>query len=334
MSHTVFASMGLRLAVIAVMSLATVPLAGQAPAASTTTGRTSTPHHRTAWGDPDLQGIWTNTTTTPLERPKELEGKQVLTDEEWAQRDRQVAASVSFDNAPRAGSPGGYNEFWVERGKLSKRTSLIVDPPDGRLPPLTPQAQKRADARAQYLREHPADSWEDLSQFTRCLTRGLPGAMVPGFYNHNYQIFQAPGYVVILVEMIHEARIVPLDGRPHLGPTLRQLMGDSRGRWEGDTLVVETTNFSPNAQYRGISGANLRLVERFTRVDADTIDYQFTFDDPTTFTKPWTAAIPMTALSEAIYEYACHEGNYGIVNILRGHRAEERAAEDVAKKNR
>jgi len=193
------------------------------------------------------------------------------------------------------------------------------------LPALTPDAQTRQTGRAEYAKAHPADSWEDLSLFTRCLTRGLPSAMMPGFYNHNYHILQTPEYVAILVEMIHETRIIPLDGRPHVAPRVRQWLGDSRGRWEGHTLVVETTNFSDKMSFRG-SGPEMRLVERFTRVDADTIDYQFTVTDPATFTQPFTVSIPMTTLDNPIYEYACHEGNYGIVNILAGHRAEEEAA--------
>jgi hypothetical protein len=304
-------------AVIVLVGLAPALAAGQA-----TKGSTTGP--RTPWGHPDLQGVWTNTTTTPFERPKELAGKQVLTADEQRELDRQTAARVSLDNVPRS-NVGAYNEFWVERGKLSNQTSLVVDPPDGRIPPLTPDAQKQATARAQYRKEHPADSWEDIALYTRCVTRGLPGAMVPGFYNHNYQILQTPDHVAILVEMIHDARIIPLDGRRHVGSTLRQWMGDSRGRWEGNTLVVETTNFSPKAEFRN-ARENLRLIERFTRIDADTIDYRFTVEDPTTFTRPWTAAIPMTKLHEPLYEYACHEGNYAVPNILSGHRADEKAA--------
>jgi hypothetical protein len=285
---------------------------------------------KTAWGDPDLQGVWTNATITPFERPKELTGKEVLSDAEAAEFEQRTNERNSVDRPPPPGNPGGYNQFWFDRGTrmAGRQTSLVVDPSDGRVPPLTPDAQKRTASRAEYLRSHPADTWSDLSLFTRCLTRGMPGAMTPGFYNHNYQIFQTPGYVAILIEMIHEARIIPLDGRTHVAPNVRQWMGDPRGRWEGNTLVVETTNFHPQAQYRGAS-TNLRLVERYTRVDADTIHYEFTVHDPTTFTKSWTAAIPMTqeGAPKYIYEYACHEGNYGIVNILAGHRAEEKAAE-------
>ncbi len=195
----------------------------------------------------------------------------------------------------------------------------MVDPPDGRVPPLTPDGQTRATARS----ARGYDSWEDRSLWERCITRGLP--MVPGPYNNNYQILQTPGYVVILHEMIHDARIIPLDGRPHVGQNVRQWFGDSRGRWEGATLVVETTNFSDKWSYRG-STEKLRLIERFTRMDNGTVKYEFTIDDPATFTKKWTAVIPMASTDELIYEYACHEGNYGMVNLLSGARVQEKTA--------
>jgi hypothetical protein len=303
--------------------------------APTASAQTATASSRTPWGDPDLQGMWTNTTTTRLERPKELEGKQVLTDEELAERDRQVAEQVSLDRPPRAGDPGVYNEFWIERGKLGKRTSLIVEPPDGRLPPLTPEGQKTQTARAEARKASPADGPESRNMYERCITRGLPGAMMPGFYNHNYHLLQTPGYVVILVEMIHDARIISLDGRPHVGRNIRQWLGDSRGRWEGNTLVVETTNFT-NIDDRGTtafgSSEKARVIERFTRIDAETIDYQVTVDDPATYTKPWTAAIPMTKLEGELFEYACHEGNYAMPNILGGQRAQEKAGGEAAKR--
>jgi hypothetical protein len=296
---------------------------------------------RTPWGDSDLQGMWTNATATPLERPKALEGKQVLTDGEVAERDRQVALENSTDNAPVAGNPGSHNEFWRERGRLGKRTSLLVDPPDGKLPPLTPEGQQAQSQLAAARKTSPADGPESRSLFERCITRGLPGAMMGNFYNHNYHILQTPGYVVISVEMIHDVRIIPLDGRPHLGQQIRQWLGDSRGRWEGKTLIVETTNFNTisdrqNNSMLGIvmfgTSATARVIERFTRLDADTIDYQVTVDDPATYTRPWTAAIPMTKLQGTLFEFACHEGNYGMAGILAGHRAEERAAEAAKRK--
>ena len=193
----------------------------------------------------------------------------------------------------------------------TRQSSLVVDPPDGRVPALTAEGRARATARA----ARGYDSWQDRSLWERCITRGLP--MIPGPYNNNYQILQTPDNVVILHEMIHDARIVPLDGRPHVGQNIRQWFGDSRGRWEGNTLVVDTTNFTDKANYRG-STEGLHLIERFTRVDADTVRYEFTIDDPTTFTKKWTVAIPMARTDEQIYEYACHEGNYGMVNLLEG----------------
>lgn len=315
---------------VALVWLLPVGLAGQnaaAPKARATTKAAAL--QRTPWGDPDLQGIWSNTTTTPFERPLELSDKTVLTEEERAALARQVAERLDADR--RAAQPGqiiAYNEFWYERGTLTNRPSLIIDPADGKLPPFTPEGQKRWDTMTE-RRKNGAESWLDRSPYDRCLTRGMPGSMMPGFYNHNYQIFQTPGYVAILVEMIHDARIIPVDGRPHLNAEVRQWLGDSRGRWEGDTLVVETTNLNDKVFERGAGtgfGGNLTMTERFTRLDANTIDYQFTIDDPTTFTKPWTVSAPMSKIEGPLFEYACHEGNYALVGILGGVRAEEKAA--------
>ena len=316
---------------VAIVWLLPAGLAAQnaaAPKARATTTKTAA-LERTPWGDPDLQGIWSNTTTTPFERPAELSEKTVLTEEERAVLARQVAERLDTDRAPvRPGQIVAYNEFWFERGTLTNRTSLIVDPPDGKLPPFTPEAQKRWDAMTEH-RKNAAESWLDRSPYDRCITRGMPGSMMPGFYNHNYQIFQTPGYVVIQVEMIHDARIIPVDGRPHLDATVRQWLGDSRGRWEGNTLVVETTNLNDKVFERGAGtgyGGNLTMTERFTRVDADTIDYQFTIDAPTTFTRPWTVSAPMTKIAGPLFEYACHEGNYALAGILGGARADDKAA--------
>ena len=283
---------------------------------------------RTPWGDPDIQGIWTNTTTTPLERPEDLADKAALTPEEYAARNAQVAEQVSLDNRP-SDQIGAYNEFWMERGALNLRTSLIIDPADGHLPPLTgTEERRRADHRANRA-DHSTDSHENRSAYDRCISRGLPGSMMPGFYNHNYQIFQTPDHVVVLVEMIHDARIIPLDRRPHLDADITQWLGDSRGWWEGDTLVVETRNLTSKAADRTRTtfgaGRQTTVVERFTRTSADAMDYEITVTDPTEYSTSWTAAIPMTALGEQIYEYACHEGNYAIGNILSGARAEEKA---------
>lgn len=294
---------------------------------------------RTPWGDPDLQGQWTNTTTTPMQRPEDLSERKTLTGEELAVRDQEVAAAVSFDNPPGPGNVGGYNEFWVERGRLIPQTSLIVDPPDGRLPALTPKGRKKVDAHiARWVA--PPTSWEDMNLYDRCLTRGLPGAMIPGFYNHNYLILQTPDYVVLQVEMIHDTRIIPLKARSAPQPGIHQWLGDSRGHWEGNTLVVETTNFAEKAEQRTAlgrffltfsGGKHSRLVERLTRIDADTIDYRFTVTDPTLDTKPWTASIPMSRTEDALFEYACHEGNYALGNILAGARADEKRAGEVAR---
>ena len=281
---------------------------------------------RTPWGDPDLQGVWNNNTVVPLERPDALAQQEVLTDEEVAAR-FQATSDATF--AERDGDPGFYNEFWFEYGKDSNQTSLVVDPSDGKLPPLTPKGQARADAGAHKFPDgiEPVASWEELSLFDRCITRGLPGAMSPGFYNHNYLILQTPDHVVLLVEMIHDARVIPLDDRGHIDDGIRQWLGDSRGHWEGDTLVVETTNFTDkvNTRMQTVFGGseNLRLVERFRRVDANTLDYQYTFEDPDEFAAPWTAAIPMSQIEGPIFEYACHEGNYAMEGILAGSRVSE-----------
>ncbi len=248
-----------------------------------------------------------------------------MTEQEAAEAEKTFLATQNQDRRDGAGTDAdvalAYNDFWWDRGTKvvsTRQTSLVVDPPDGRVPALTAEGRARATARA----ARGYDSWQDRSLWERCITRGLP--MIPGPYNNNYQILQTPDNVVILHEMIHDARIVPLDGRPHVGQNIRQWFGDSRGRWEGNTLVVDTTNFTDKANYRG-STDGLHLIERFTRVDADTVKYEFTIDDPTTFTKKWTAAIPMARTDEQIYEYACHEGNYGIVNLLKGARAQEKA---------
>ena len=316
------------LTVIAVVCLASSPVAGQ--------NASTAP--QTPWGDPDLQGIWDFRTITPMERPGEFAGKQVLTDEEAANFQAQENRRLNRDLIdPKKGglnyppeSAGGvvpYNEFWYDRGTTlveDKRTSLIVDPPEGRIPPLTAEAEARAAARRELRSDHPADSWEDRSLGDRCLVGFNAGPpMVPSAYNNNVQLFQTPDYVVIFNEMVHNARIVPLDGRPH--GHIRQWVGDSRGHWEGTTLVVETTSLSEKSGFRG-SSANLRVVERFTRVDPDTVSYEFTLEDSETWTSPWTAVVPMTKTQGPIFEYACHEGNYAMEGILGGARAEERVA--------
>lgn len=295
---------------------------------------------RTSWGHADLSGTWSTATITPLERPAELAGKASFTAAEAADYERVVVERTNRDQRPgdaAADVARAYNDFWWDSGTRvvpTRRTSLVVDPPDGRVPALTTAAQQRqaALAEARQLRG-PADHPEDRNLWERCLTRGLPTAMLPQVYNNNYQIVQTTDHVVILAEMIHDARVIPLDGRPHLPAHLRAWMGDSVGRWDGDTLVVETTNFTDQTNYRG-STDQLRLVERFTRTAQDILTYQVTVHDPSTFTQPWTIELPVRRSDGEIYEYACHEANYGLEGILRGHRAEERvAAEAAAKKS-
>ena len=291
---------------------------------------------RTPYGDPDLQGVWSNASIVPLERPKELEGKALFTpQEETAYEDRIF--SRSNRDQPRAGQVGTYNNFWWDADAKRARnlhTSLIVDPPDGKVPPLTAEARRRLDAGRAYEQAHPADGPEDRPLMERCLLFPMTGPpMLPSFYdNHqygpltvNYQIVQTKGYVVIYPEVNHDVRIIPLDGRPHLPRTVRQWMGDPRGHWEGNTLVVDTTNFTDKTRFRG-ADENLHLVERFTRTDAGTLLYEFTVDDPTAFTRPWKGQAPMIASEGPLYEHACHEGNYGLAGILSGARAEERKA--------
>ena len=293
---------------------------------------------RTAWGDPALGGIWDFRSITPLQRPEELSEREFLTEEEAAtleqatvEREQQLLdrparrtrAGASVDRGEN-GALGAYNDFWLDRGTTTigtRRTSLIVDPPDGRVPMLTTAAAARAAARRAYRRKHPADSWEDRGLNDRCMfTTGLP--MVPSAYNNNVHLFQTPDHVVLLIEMTHTLRVIPLDGRPH--GTLRQFVGDSRGRWEGDTLVVETKNFHRLTSVRG-STPEARLIERFTRVGLGAIRYEFTVEDVETWARPWTAQVELLRTDEPLYEYACHEGNYSMAGILAGARAEEAA---------
>lgn len=287
---------------------------------------------RTPDGQPDLQGYWTNATLTPLERPAQFAGKAVLTPAEAAAYAKQLREANNRDNRGNTAESdvgGAYNQFWYDRGNNivgSHRTSLILDPPDGKIPPLTPEAQKRVDAASAYAAAHPADGPESRSLAERCILWGTAGPpMMPGPYNNAYHIVQTRDYVMILVEMIHDARIIPLDGRPHVSSGIRQWMGDPRGHWEGNTLVVDSTGFNGKAPFHG-SDANLHLTERFTRVGPDTLQYQFTVDDPTAFTKSWTAQIPFSKTDGPIFEYACTEGNYAMTDMLAGARAAEKAA--------
>tara|TARA_B100001123_G_scaffold19149_1_gene21387 strand:- start:14441 stop:15445 length:1005 start_codon:yes stop_codon:yes gene_type:complete len=302
---------------------------------------------KTAWGHPDLQGVWDFRTLTPLQRPEALADREFLTEEEAASI-AQAAADRSerllLRQAERAtaggsvdvradGSPGFYNNFWLDPGASTvgtRRTSLVIDPADGRLPALTPDAQRRAEGSQGY-EQPPPESWLDLDAGDRCLlglNSGPP--IIPGGYNQNLQVFQTPDYVVLLTEMVHTVRIVPLDGRPALGSEIRQWAGEARGHWEGETLVVETTNFVGNRRWTianpmGALGSSeqLKLIERLTRVDGDTLEYTFTVHDPEVWSRPWTVSIPMVSNDQALYEYACHEGNYSLANMLAGARATE-----------
>jgi len=289
---------------------------------------------RTPWGDPDLEGIWTNATLTPLQRPPELASKEFLTPEEAAQFQRSRIEQTNADRPLPPGQVGAYNDVFFERGTSivrSRRTSLVVDPPDGRIPALTPDAQKKVEARQKREVVSPADGPEDRWLTERCILFGATVPMLPEPYNNNYRIIQSPGFVTILVEMNHDARIIPLDGRAHLASGIQQWTGDSRGRWEGTTLVVETTNLKFNHQSRfgvgylnGLSDERLRVVERFTIADANTLTYRATVEDPSVFLRPWTVEVSMARTAGPLFEVGCHEGNYGMFNILSGHRAEER----------
>ena len=310
---------------------------------------------RTAWGQPDLQGVWDFRTLTPLERPEEQGDKEFLTAEEAAaleqaavDRDilllnRPPERTAAGGNVDRRedGTPGFYNNFWLDRGTTvvgTRRTSLIVDPPDGRLPPLTAEATRRAaspEAKRVFAANRgsvPAVSWLDMEPGDRCIQHGKAGPPInPGGYNNNIQLFQTPSHVAILNEQIHDVRVIPLDGSPHLRTGIRQWMGNSRGHWEGDTLVVETTNF--NGKHEQVarpdlsSGEQLSLVERFTRTDAGILLYEYTVTDPATWVSPWTAQVPMKKNPDSIYEFACHEGNYSMPVRLAGARAMEKEAE-------
>jgi hypothetical protein len=283
---------------------------------------------RTAWGDPDLQGVWSYATTTPLSLRDGQENRPLTADEIAEEEERRA---IQQDAPPRPGDPGTYNEFWWDRGKSVGRPSLIIDPPDGKLPALTPQAQKARAARIAYEREHPADSHLDRSPTDRCIMyHGVPP--LPSGYSNTYQIFQTPGLVAILDEEIHHVRMVPLDGRPHASQKIRRWNGDSRGRWEGETLVVETTNFNDKTRLRYGGSSSTHAVERFRRVGPDLIDYQYTITDPTVYTRPFTVAIPMPRRDDKLYEYACHEGNHAMTGILSGARAEEKRKAEAANK--
>jgi hypothetical protein len=328
-----------RIAIAAVVAVSWVAASESAAQSSPT----SPP--RTPWGDPDIQGNYTNLweAGTPFERPEQFAGRRI----EDITRDELLKMRLAIQERTReeqlAGEIGGTRWIWLDSHNHAKGSMpwFVVDPADGRIPPLTAEAQKRQAARAAARKTSgrgPADSYTDRSLYDRCISRGLPGSMMPAIYGNSYRIVQAPGFVAITYEMIHETRVIPLDGRPPLTGRVRTYMGDARGRWEGDTLVVETTNFRDETAYRGANPATLRIVERFTRIAPDPKDrrqgvpanqlrWSVTIEDASTWTAPWTFAMPLTQDdSEPLFEYACHEGNYAMVNILSGARAEEAAA--------
>ena len=325
-------------ALIAGLALAPVSAAGQPPDAPEPP--------RTPWGQPDLQGIWDFRTITPLQRPEDRGDQEFLTEEEAASLEQAAVDralrlwEAEARRTEAGGNVGGYNNFWMDQGTKpieTRRTSLIVDPQNGRLPELSAVGQQRTDARRAYLAEHPADSYIDRNTSDRCIVGFNAGPPItPLAYNQNMQLFQTPDLVVIYTEMVHTPRMVPLDGRPALDADIRLWSGDSRGRWEGDTLVIETANFNDQRQWipLGAAGAgmgttaDMTLVERIRRVDGDTLEYTFTVTDPETWSSPWTASIPMQRTDAPLFEYACHEGNYSMVGILAGERMEEAAAEE------
>ena len=334
MRNRVLASIGVLVAVIALGLV--VPAAGQAPK------KYSAP--KTPWGDPDLQGVWNDATSTPLQRPGNVGDKGVLSDEEAEEFQKSLEHDLTRDRrdgGTAADVNRAYNEHWMDARRLNntadRRTSLIVDPVDGRIPALVApsperrQAQaSRADGAARFAAGLPAD-FTDMSWPVRCVVRTDVPPYLPTIYNNNFQIFQSPGYVTIAPEMIHSARIIPVDGRPHLDTHLRQWLGDTRGHWEGSTLVVETTNFKSEegVLFQGANPATFTITERFTRVAADAINYEFTLADPMTWTKPWTALVPWNKVDpgEQMFEYACHEDNFDMVHFLTGARLREKNGE-------
>jgi hypothetical protein len=317
----------------AVPAIAQTPKSDTKPAAPKATAAKAYKTPKTPWGDPDLSGIFTNNDESgiPLERPNQFDGKKLedISDSELTElrneRNRQAE-----ERAPNLGVlPGSNPVHWFENfGAKNSRAWLIVDPPDGRVPPLVADAQgRRAPAGGSSFGNGPFNSTLDFSLYDRCISRGVPGSMTPAIYGNAYQIVQGQGYVGIRYEMIHEARLIPLDGRPHASGKIRTFMGDAKGRWEGDTLVVETTNFDRRILYRNAS-ENLKIVERFRRVGPDTIEWSVTLDDPQTWTRPWTWAMDLSRRDESQqpFEYACHEGNYGMRNMLNAAREAEKAA--------
>jgi hypothetical protein len=341
MSHRILSSIAIAVTFmpLAVLSAQTATLAANRTSPAKTSVKAWTPP-KTPDGQPDLQGTWTNATITPFERTKEFEGKPTITEAEAAELERR-AADNKVDRPPKDGDVGDYNRLWIDSGTKTvstRQSSLVVDPPDGKVP-LSPAGEAKRDFNI----AHNSDSYIYMSPWDRCITRGLPAGMFPAGYNNAYQIIQTPGYVVIMSEMIHETRIIPLTASQHLPGSIRLWNGNSIGHWEGNTLIVDTTNFNgkgwvttsaASGRVKGVPESQaLHLVERFTRTDPETILYQATIDDPNVYTRPWKVSVPMVKDDKyQIYEYACHEGNEAVGLELRAGRARDKAAEEAAKK--
>jgi len=338
MSHRFLTSIAAIAVAGAAVAVSTTSVAGQSQenAGASRTAETKTwQPARTAWGDPDLTGIYSNSDESgiPFERPAQFEGRRLeditakeLEELRVTRRNATAANSVAEDR------PVDREVFWENLNAVNSRAWLVVDPADGKIPPTTPEGRSRAAARTEARKRSgrgPADGPEDRSLYDRCISRGLPGSMMPAIYGSSYEIVQGPNFVAILYEMVHETRVIPLDGQPHVGKSIRAYMGDARGHWDGDTLVVETSNFKDQIAYRNANAETLKLVERFTPTGPTSVEWSVTVDDPTTWTRPWTFAMNLAKkdTTQRPFEYACHEGNYGLRNILSAARAEERAAQ-------
>lgn len=346
MKHRFLLSM-VTISIVTASMLMAVPIAGQAQNSAvkaTSTAKPWTPP-KTSWGDPDLQGVYTSDDyiNVGMQRPAEFGTRLYLTDQEIAARETQIQNTARNDRQefanPNANITTGPPSHWGERARRPPRqTSLIIQPEDGRMPALTEEGRQR-QAAANAVRQ--SGNWDSYSFYIRCITRGLAGSILPVIYGNGTEIVQGPGYVAILQEMVHESRIIPLDGSPHAGAGVRTYLGDSRGRWEGNTLVIETTNFLPNQTGIGVNGSGaptsdaLRITERLTRADKETINYEMRVEDPKTFTAPFTVAYPIRQEpGYQNFEYGCHEGNHGMMNQLSGARADEKAAAEAARQNR
>lgn len=348
MRHSIRAAFVGALALVLLVVFASSTVAGQASSAGVSAKPSAASAYkapRTPDGQPDLQGVWSNNDATPLERPKELEGRALLTDAEVAALKKRAAELFNGETDAAFGdsvflavikdanskdfkstdTTGNYNHFWIVDREFDNRTSVVSDPADGRIPALTPEGEKRRAALAEYRKAHPADGPEDLPLSHRCVTFGVP--RLGAGYNSYFQIVQSKDYVAIAQEMIHDVRIIPLDRRPHLPANIRQWHGDARARWEGDTLVVETKNYAANSRFQNLPAENLHTIERFTRTGPKTIKWDVTVNDPITYTRPWTATVVLRSTPDQIYEMACHEGNEGLPGALSGYRAQERKAQ-------